>query len=1848
MTAFVGSFGLPQRFFGSQPFRSRYVISCKQPRTLILWQARLGCVQQLSFANEISCFCCNESHLLVALSSGYGKLLSFEADKFIETTEIFLGNGPVDAVALGSDFRVIISTASGIWSLNTIGIKEPRKLLHVVHSAEMVFSCDDRFLAFYSSDTSELCVLRESDGSIQRILHLKSNGTAYKKLQFSSNPHPCNLLLVFENETAILYAEIESTRFLPVLKRRQLQGATFINDIGINSISKSGGQRLAWILLYELSGHLVFLAVEGLWIKPRPSTYAVEQLRIAMPDLLLGSLHLLCCSSVFNRPYSWEDPPSGKRNFLRPDHPELVDLISVGKAGEIRSCYLSLSDKNTSNILSSGGHLHIISGIKCSSSFPLAASLDVAGTCCLWRLIPPHPLADIEIQFCSEVMAIINVVKGSVVDFSWHPLLCTLFIACTSETAMIPIRLVSPVLANSLSYTERDIGFISAESLLLNLQVLYCGSSTKTGDTGITILAAAFDVAINLYRVHDLSSLSMLHSVQIPSNFGPICSFDIDVCKKNSSVDSASFDRVIAIVSGGNNGGIFHTRLFVDANGICTVERSSIVYHSVAQRVLSVFYSAECGRIVSNSGEICNIFEVSNLNCMHVCEASLPSAHCTLGDGFLRILTARVDIECKQVIISLHSPNRDHILRQHEFAFVRWQCDSFGFDLESHICNRDCRVSAITTSPTGDVFVAIGNTVAVIPNNLVLTKATPSAILPIPVYHPSFLTELLMVGNAGIASAVISLACRSTIEENNMPVVPLSILLGKELDVFSLDDAVVTKFTEFLSTKSMPLLTAAENIQLLALADTILKHKNDRLSVDTCGSRFLIAVRLFQFEQHARQSLQNCLTSCDIAWAVHSKSTNALINLCWATTISEWSSLRALGIGYWVTSVTDLRPLMERLAQNQFLETRNPLGVMIWYLALQKKTLLLGLLKSSPTQRPMYDFFSRNFKEDRWQQAAIKNAFEFVANRKFISAIAMFLLAERLSDAVTVCLRNMNDPQLALVLVRLVDGISSSLITDIYKSELARACEMHDQWLQHIALWNIGMQSEAFQRIVETDTNARTFRPDVLNFVLTVHEVAKDSPLFADAISAYAQRGWPLLALRLIESYSIFCEYPLRQRVLQSAVCVQAASGSCSVSDDVQELSQRFFVVPDPIFCSLRTFLYSYRLFSPNASLLHDAIRVITGLISRNELSAGYIHKSKLFSVCHIVLSMECSKSFLGEAILWTTCFLIARHSPSQLLAVLRGQSDIIVNIIGLKRKCSTLATSLIPPVLSHPPVVLPFTTSTDKEIVAVVDILMQCLGVSRYIELFSSKSLPPLDHRDFPPIYRLYSALSRLLSSFATTLIVAVQQAITHCIDLARSGISLAATLSPLRVPGVFCEEYQQLFVWCGAQRISSCIADDINSCCEEALRSFLFDPVEVFRIPSDLVVSLALSKVNPLHAAIAVKKCIREANLESALRFRTRTVGSQALVDDELSSWEGCQHRFDNEEGSSDFALASYIYSVPTYRAYLAAALPSSPMAFPTATPIMQRLIASDSTYRSFLTKKDFAKGTLASDTEMSFACMCSHPKLPLYAAGNHRQEVYIWHFERPKPLWVYTLSHMENFTSVKFDEPSHGSKLAVTSSNGICSVYSFRPEATTPMFSVEAHGRTWTSQFLDSPTKLATGGTSGNKTLSDIGVWDLLSSPDRSLVVSLWGTHHTRRGITSLAYIPDRHHLVTASASGFIDIFDLRGRDSKHPIVHINAAHQGKISCLCYDAENDQLLSGGTDGFLKLWDPTLGSLLQNCGCIFPKQRFYNQHSSAAGSNLSGVFGITCISLTDHCNIVCGGTQGIVKYIKRNERVV
>ena len=201
------------------------------------------------------------------------------------------------------------------------------------------------------------------------------------------------------------------------------------------------------------------------------------------------------------------------------------------------------------------------------------------------------------------------------------------------------------------------------------------------------------------------------------------------------------------------------------------------------------------------------------------------------------------------------------------------------------------------------------------------------------------------------------------------------------------------------------------------------KHEK---SVDANGQRYLQALY---------SSAADGVSWAAIAFASQSASQEILVDLVTRYLGGKltWEAARKSGLFCWLSDTEALRKHMENIGRTEFTkaEDRNPIDCSLYYLALHKKAVLLGLWRMTIGMREKENtmkLLANNFSEPRWKASALKNAYALLSKRRFHYAAAFFLLGDSLWDAVNVCAHQLKDLQLAIAVARVYESDMKSAV----------------------------------------------------------------------------------------------------------------------------------------------------------------------------------------------------------------------------------------------------------------------------------------------------------------------------------------------------------------------------------------------------------------------------------------------------------------------------------------------------------------------------------------------------------------------------------------------------------------------------------------------------------------------------------------------------------------------------------------------------------------------------------------------------------------------------------------------------
>ncbi|PQE33163.1 hypothetical protein CJF32_00003678 [Rutstroemia sp. NJR-2017a WRK4] len=437
---------------------------------------------------------------------------------------------------------------------------------------------------------------------------------------------------------------------------------------------------------------------------------------------------------------------------------------------------------------------------------------------------------------------------------------------------------------------------------------------------------------------------------------------------------------------------------------------------------------------------------------------------------------------------------------------------------------REVNIRDLTPHPIGDstwlgggnFIVGAGNQLFVYDQQIESTSSTSSTLLPprktpwdlfdivsrlngpLPVYHPQFLAQCILAGKNTLVQHVLLALYKilkyyvegETIDSHlgmdiedfyvNSKATATSTKEKKSaFDSFSDDsevetvtEDVATYITEKLTKIALPQLSSQEQIHLADIVECVAIVERQRRSMDDNAARFMLF-----FRQHIlRRGRANevALSWREINWAYHSDSQDILADMVSRQFHGKmvWEHARESGIFMWITDSNALKAQFEVIARNEYTKNdlKNPTDCTLYYLALKKKAVLLGLWRMAAWNREQgatTKLLANNFAEKKWRTAALKNAYALLGKRRFEYAAAFFLLADCLKDAVNVILNQIKDLQLAIAVTRVYEGEHGPVLKELLEEKvLPLAAQEGNRWLASWAFWMLHRRDMSVRALV--------------------------------------------------------------------------------------------------------------------------------------------------------------------------------------------------------------------------------------------------------------------------------------------------------------------------------------------------------------------------------------------------------------------------------------------------------------------------------------------------------------------------------------------------------------------------------------------------------------------------------------------------------------------------------------------------------------------------------------------------------------------------------------------------------------
>ena len=358
---------------------------------------------------------------------------------------------------------------------------------------------------------------------------------------------------------------------------------------------------------------------------------------------------------------------------------------------------------------------------------------------------------------------------------------------------------------------------------------------------------------------------------------------------------------------------------------------------------------------------------------------------------------------------------------------------------------------------------------------------------PLPVYHPQLLVQALFAKKINLVREILLKLFHvlREIEFNSKDIQGLGASLNIESSKFlhsddstyvfdkyeepydSFNKTVSSSLIEKLAKMPLPYLTRHQQVTLISVIEAVERINLNEKIVDINGVRFMLGVNLYT----SHKSTQSSVNMRDACWATHSDNKGILLSTL-SPKLQNWTNAKEYKVAFWAEQ-EGLIKTFEEIAKVEFNlnEKRDPAKCSIFYLALRKKSILLGLWRIStghPEQAKMLKFLKNDFSEPRWRSAALKNAFVLLSKHRYMDAASFFLLAGALKDSANVLLKQLNDLDLAIGVCRVYEGDNGPVLNEFLRNQVLPIAVMEsDRWTTSYVYWKMKRQALSIKALVQ-------------------------------------------------------------------------------------------------------------------------------------------------------------------------------------------------------------------------------------------------------------------------------------------------------------------------------------------------------------------------------------------------------------------------------------------------------------------------------------------------------------------------------------------------------------------------------------------------------------------------------------------------------------------------------------------------------------------------------------------------------------------------------------------------------------
>jgi len=1137
--------------------------------------------------------------------------------------------------------------------------------------------------------------------------------------------------------------------------------------------------------------------------------------------------------------------------------------------------------------------------------------------------------------------------------------------------------------------------------------------------------------------------------------------------------------------------------------------------------------------------------------------------------------------------------------------------------------------------------------------------------LALPFFHPRALFEMMrlnMHGDVGDALARVRRALRRHDGRPGACSVTWLRLWPEDDDD---DDEAGDALEALLSTTRIAQLAPKDNLRLLAVSGAHFKVTTGaKQGLDDAGSHFSLALQLYAAQRKtlAPDDRPRALQTSDVAWAVLSEATHALAKLALGDQ-PTWADARAVGAALWVRDGELCKQVVEKMARAQYtLGNRDPFKCLLFYAALGKCKVVGALFRAAknvPGNDRLADLLVQDFAVDRWRAVAAKNAYALLAKQRYEEAAAFFVMAGKVADACRVCVRNLGDWQLALMLARTVESEGSAAalkdVVDHTLVMLARATG--DCWLlcmarmlQKDAEGSLAALANAVPPLDSGDealfyaSIARCLVPTLYDACepAFLRERLKQAPFWGrstahgGAVKAsmerasryFLQQGMPWIASGLVnasgslgtdedDNDDVRTEATL---VVCTALALEAASAAAADPMGVSlATAQHAVLAAIAQRCKLTRVGLDDVLARVTGALRslhqHTALCVLDANAGRAAMETALARAVACRDAAWLA-SLVPGLRWLGRESMARAASALACMQARRFEAVARALEGDAVGLddVAAAAEAAAAAAADEPPGAEEE-----WSAAFARQVLrllvaeklcalvgtdeggAVTDAL-RALASDCYADVHATKATPGTD---------LMEASRRLMSGRGLPAgVQALWTQLGGADCMQRFASELAALLPPPRS---------------GETASTASTGAAAQTAAKGKLSS-----ISIYNRPGELLLGVGVSRARPDFVVIAGESGTRDVNVDSSMRFRERTPDGRGLVDADADSWQAVLTRFSGREavgdeggggGSSSTAagmannrqrqvgLGQTRHRVSTGGRALAAALGNAPA-------MRERIGHAEAA-----------------------TCVDAHHVVPFYCAGASDGSVVVYEIGQPYALAKLcrpSAAAAQNWRSAfctKVRISPDGMKVMGVDSAGQVAFWNFDGGSVQAYAGVACHGSAGRDAvYLNTSTLFASCAATDN----EVHVWDLLLPPHARRVASfrIPGDHEQAHGVHALAFAGPR--LFAGTGAGGILAFDFRKHAFSHVLV---GAHSKTTACLEIDPAGHVLASGSADGSVRLWSIEGGNVASfaQLGKLHQPAMAFN---SASSTSLISTHGVTAMTFAaDGGTLVTVGADGTAK---------